>query len=78
MNPRSFTFRRYVRFLACDIFFLGNKHGQAFALLISPLNGVPPLDPLPAVKHSVRVADEACRAIHDKSLHVRRPPSLLV
>ncbi|KAF8335158.1 hypothetical protein F5887DRAFT_1273488 [Amanita rubescens] len=43
---------------------------EAFALLISPSIGVPPLDPLPAIQHTANVADEACRAIRDQSLHL--------
>ncbi|KAF8630705.1 hypothetical protein AX15_002758 [Amanita polypyramis BW_CC] len=43
---------------------------EAFALLISPLAGVPPLDPIPAVKHAGKVANEACHAINDRSLQM--------
>ncbi|KAF9004620.1 hypothetical protein BDQ17DRAFT_1390141 [Cyathus striatus] len=43
---------------------------EAFALLASPKNGLPPLDPTPALKHAARVADEACYAIEDKSVQL--------
>ncbi|KAK2460273.1 hypothetical protein APHAL10511_007662 [Amanita phalloides] len=43
---------------------------EAFALLISPSTGVPPLDPLPAVRHVAKIADEACRAAQVPSLQM--------
>ncbi|KAJ8519046.1 hypothetical protein ONZ45_g3948 [Pleurotus djamor] len=33
---------------------------EAFALLGSPPSAIPPLDPVPALKHALSVADEAC------------------
>ncbi|KAL6302398.1 hypothetical protein BKA93DRAFT_736970 [Sparassis latifolia] len=33
---------------------------EAFALLASPSTAFPPLDPMPALKHAAKVADEAC------------------
>ncbi|TRM64312.1 hypothetical protein BD626DRAFT_491425 [Schizophyllum amplum] len=49
---------------------------EAFALLASPESGIPPLDPLPALKHTARVADEAAYLSKDKAIqlewHARR------
>ncbi|KAH9915115.1 uncharacterized protein B0H18DRAFT_1087640 [Fomitopsis serialis] len=33
---------------------------EALALMASPTSGLPPLDPVPALKHTGSVADEAC------------------
>jgi len=41
---------------------------EAFALLASPSSGLPPLDPLPALKHAAKVADEACFIAGDVSV----------
>ncbi|KAI0787501.1 hypothetical protein C8Q74DRAFT_1252093 [Fomes fomentarius] len=41
---------------------------EAFALLASPSSGLPPLDPLPGLKHVSRVADDACYIIGDTSV----------
>ncbi|KAI0950782.1 hypothetical protein AcW1_007996 [Taiwanofungus camphoratus] len=38
---------------------------EAFALLISPTSGFPPIDPTPALKHAAQVADEACYLASD-------------
>ncbi|KAJ7650053.1 hypothetical protein FB45DRAFT_731900 [Roridomyces roridus] len=43
---------------------------EAFALLSAPESGVPPLDPLPMLKHSARIADEACHVSQDASLRL--------
>ncbi|KAJ7745762.1 hypothetical protein B0H16DRAFT_1558190 [Mycena metata] len=43
---------------------------EAFALLASPESGIPPVDPLPALKHAARVADEACYLSADQSLRL--------
>lgn len=43
---------------------------EAFALLASPQTTVPPLDPLPALKHALRIADEACHLAQDRSAEV--------
>ncbi|KAI0775066.1 hypothetical protein BD413DRAFT_532832 [Trametes elegans] len=41
---------------------------EAFALLASPSSGLPPLDPIPGLKHVAKVADEACFATGDASV----------
>ncbi|KAI0648971.1 hypothetical protein C8Q79DRAFT_484405 [Trametes meyenii] len=41
---------------------------EAFALLASPASGLPPLDPLPGLKHVSKVADEACHIAGDTSV----------
>ncbi|EIM91476.1 uncharacterized protein STEHIDRAFT_91612 [Stereum hirsutum FP-91666 SS1] len=41
---------------------------EAFALLASPQNGLPPLDVRPALRHATSVANDACIAIRDESL----------
>ncbi|KAH9831587.1 uncharacterized protein C8Q71DRAFT_293293 [Rhodofomes roseus] len=41
---------------------------EAFALLASPTNGLPPLDPLPALKHAGSVADEACHIVGEHNI----------
>ncbi|KAL1738887.1 hypothetical protein HDZ31DRAFT_16273, partial [Schizophyllum fasciatum] len=41
---------------------------EAFALLASPEKGAPPLDPLPALRHAVRVADEAAYLAKDNTV----------
>lgn len=43
---------------------------QAFALLTSPQNGLPPLDVRPALRHATSIANDACIAVHDESLGV--------
>jgi len=43
---------------------------EAFALLISPSSSIHLFDPLPAVKHAARIADEACYVTRDKSLQL--------
>ncbi|KAJ7126783.1 hypothetical protein C8R44DRAFT_779557 [Mycena epipterygia] len=43
---------------------------EAFALLSAPESGVPPFDPVPALKHAARVADEACYVAADESLRL--------
>ncbi|KAJ7745765.1 hypothetical protein B0H16DRAFT_1558221 [Mycena metata] len=43
---------------------------EAFALLASPDSGIPPVDPLPTLKHAARVADEACYLSADQSLRL--------
>ncbi|TFK70328.1 hypothetical protein BDN72DRAFT_839260 [Pluteus cervinus] len=40
---------------------------EAYAVLASPSSGVPPLDLLPALRHNVRIADEACYVGRDTS-----------
>ena len=40
------------------------------ALLASPTNGLPPLDPVPALKHASSVADEACHIAGDHTVGV--------
>ncbi|KAI0671875.1 hypothetical protein C8Q78DRAFT_1031239 [Trametes maxima] len=41
---------------------------EAFALLASPASGLPPLDPLPGLKHVSKIADEACYIAGDVSV----------
>ncbi|KAI9066308.1 hypothetical protein FKP32DRAFT_403404 [Trametes sanguinea] len=41
---------------------------EAFALLASPSSGLPPLDPVPGLKHVSKVADEACYISGDTSV----------
>ncbi|KAI0325457.1 hypothetical protein GY45DRAFT_1330267 [Cubamyces sp. BRFM 1775] len=41
---------------------------EAFALLASPTSGLPPLDPVPALKHVSAVADDACYIVGDTSV----------
>ncbi|RPD74958.1 hypothetical protein L226DRAFT_463070, partial [Lentinus tigrinus ALCF2SS1-7] len=41
---------------------------EAFALLASPTYGLPPLDPMPGLKHVSKVADDACYIIGDTSV----------
>ncbi|KAI0696299.1 hypothetical protein C8T65DRAFT_710627 [Cerioporus squamosus] len=41
---------------------------EAFALLASPTYGLPPLDPIPGLKHVSRVADDACYIVGDTSV----------
>ncbi|KAJ7859162.1 hypothetical protein B0H14DRAFT_2747282 [Mycena olivaceomarginata] len=43
---------------------------DAFALLAAPESGIPPIDPIPALKHAARIADEACYAAGDQSLRL--------
>ncbi|KAJ7151637.1 hypothetical protein C8R46DRAFT_1357859 [Mycena filopes] len=43
---------------------------EAFTLLAAPDSGIPPVDPLPALKHAARVADEACYLSADQSLRL--------
>ncbi|KAJ7707467.1 hypothetical protein B0H17DRAFT_1032787 [Mycena rosella] len=43
---------------------------EAFALLSAPESGMPPFDPMPALKHAARVADEACYLSADQSLRL--------
>ena len=38
--------------------------------MISPSSGIPPVDVLPAIKHTTSIADEACRAVGDASIGV--------
>ncbi|KAI5122930.1 hypothetical protein M0805_007608 [Coniferiporia weirii] len=40
---------------------------EAFALMASPTLGVPPLDPRPALRHALSVADQACYLSGDQS-----------
>jgi hypothetical protein len=47
-----------------------NSPPQAFALLAAPESGIPPIDPMSALKHVARIADEACYVAGDKSLRV--------
>ncbi|RDX57108.1 hypothetical protein OH76DRAFT_1451187 [Lentinus brumalis] len=41
---------------------------EAFALLASPTYGLPPLDPMPGLKHVSRIADDACYIVGDTSV----------
>ncbi|PFH47849.1 hypothetical protein AMATHDRAFT_66633 [Amanita thiersii Skay4041] len=41
---------------------------EAFALLASPVSGLPPLDPTPALNHAATVASEACYAAGEKTI----------
>ncbi|KAK0193984.1 hypothetical protein F5146DRAFT_413443 [Armillaria mellea] len=43
---------------------------EAFALLASPSSGVPLLDPIPALKHASRIADESCYITSDTSVQL--------
>ena len=43
---------------------------QAFALLASPSSGIPPLDPVPGLKHVSKIADDVCYIIGDTSVGV--------
>ncbi|KAK0500259.1 hypothetical protein EDD18DRAFT_821102 [Armillaria luteobubalina] len=43
---------------------------EAFALLASPSSGVPLLDPIPALKHTSRIADESCYLTGDTSVQL--------
>ncbi|KAG2018198.1 hypothetical protein CC2G_007645 [Coprinopsis cinerea AmutBmut pab1-1] len=43
---------------------------EAFAVLATPSTGIHFIDPKPALQHASRIADEACYAIGDKSLHL--------
>ncbi|KAJ6623983.1 hypothetical protein B0H10DRAFT_2008071 [Mycena sp. CBHHK59/15] len=43
---------------------------EAFALLSAPESGIPPFDPLPALKNAARIADEACYAAEDQSIRL--------
>ncbi|KAF7336797.1 Ubiquinone biosynthesis protein [Mycena venus] len=43
---------------------------EAFALLAAPESGIPPIDPVPALKHAARIADEACYVSGDQSLRL--------
>ncbi|KAJ6507930.1 hypothetical protein C8R47DRAFT_1100031 [Mycena vitilis] len=43
---------------------------EAFALLAAPESGLPPIDPVPALKHAARIADEACYVSGDQSLRL--------
>ncbi|THH15339.1 hypothetical protein EW146_g5127 [Bondarzewia mesenterica] len=49
---------------------------EAFALLVSPTSGLPPLDVRPALRHTASIADEACQIVGDASVgpswYVRR------
>ncbi|KAK7016295.1 ubiquinone biosynthesis protein [Favolaschia claudopus] len=40
---------------------------EAFALLAVPESGLPPIDPVPALKHAARVAEQACHISGDPS-----------
>lgn len=40
---------------------------EAFALMASPVSGLPPLDLMPAAKHAGSIADQACYLSGDKS-----------
>lgn len=55
--------------LSKDIFtnFLSSCQHEAFALLASPTSGIPPLDPLPGLRHAAMVADDACRITNDSA-----------
>jgi len=50
---------------------------QAFAILISPSLGYPPIALQPALKHAAQVADTTCFVTGDKSLQVFFFPRLL-
>ncbi|KAI0368017.1 hypothetical protein BV20DRAFT_948995, partial [Pilatotrama ljubarskyi] len=41
---------------------------EAFALLASPSSGLPPLDPVPGLRHVSRIADETCYLTGDTSV----------
>ncbi|KAI8980020.1 hypothetical protein BD414DRAFT_493328 [Trametes punicea] len=41
---------------------------EAFALLASPSSGLPPLDPVPGLKHVSKIADDACHITGDASI----------
>ncbi|TBU33418.1 hypothetical protein BD311DRAFT_684781 [Dichomitus squalens] len=41
---------------------------EAFALLASPSSGLPPLDPIPGLKHVSKIADDACYLTGDTSV----------
>ncbi|KAI0749696.1 hypothetical protein C8Q80DRAFT_1163468 [Daedaleopsis nitida] len=41
---------------------------EAFAFLASPSSGLPPLDPMPGLKHVSRIADDACYITGDTSV----------
>lgn len=43
---------------------------EAYALLASPTHGFLPLDPMPAISHLAKVADEACWIAGDASTEV--------
>ncbi|TEB04024.1 hypothetical protein FA13DRAFT_1750751 [Coprinellus micaceus] len=43
---------------------------EAFGLLATPSSGFHVIAPFPALKHAGRIADEACYAIGDNSLHL--------
>ncbi|KAJ6520928.1 hypothetical protein DFH09DRAFT_1193653 [Mycena vulgaris] len=43
---------------------------EAFALLAAPDSGMPPVDPVPALRHAARVADEACHVAADQSIRL--------
>ncbi|KAJ7096507.1 hypothetical protein B0H15DRAFT_825490 [Mycena belliarum] len=43
---------------------------EAFALLSAPGSQLAPIDPLPALKHAARVADEACYLSGDESMRL--------
>ncbi|KAJ7261764.1 hypothetical protein B0H12DRAFT_1105587 [Mycena haematopus] len=43
---------------------------EVFASLAAPESGMPPVDPIPALKHAARVADEACYVSGDQSLRL--------
>ncbi|KAI1796947.1 hypothetical protein LXA43DRAFT_878788, partial [Ganoderma leucocontextum] len=41
---------------------------EAFALLATPSSGLPPLDPMPGLKHVSKIADDACYLVGDTSV----------
>lgn len=41
---------------------------EAYALLVSPTSGLPPVDPRPVLHHAAHVADEACHVVGDTSI----------
>ncbi|KAI0636068.1 hypothetical protein C8Q77DRAFT_1051912, partial [Trametes polyzona] len=41
---------------------------EAFALLASPASGLPPLDPVPGLKHVSKIADDVCYITGDTSV----------
>ena len=44
---------------------------EAFALMISPTSGIPPIDPRPALMHAMSIADQACYLSGCQSTGVR-------
>ncbi|KAG7089363.1 hypothetical protein E1B28_011053 [Marasmius oreades] len=43
---------------------------EAFALLCSPEQGLPPLDPRPAIEHAAKIANETCKITKDQSIQL--------